>query len=87
MKLVYNQPFTNNRATKCWYGKPPKSIFKYDVIKLQLADAKDILWFTPDEAVDVIRALSSGVHHYLVDSDEHQYIIDSKSEAERKLNE
>lgn len=82
MKLVYNQPFTKGRATKCWYGKPPKGVFKYDMIKLQLADLEDNLWMTPDEASDLIRALSAGLHHFLVNDKSVNHIIDAKGKAE-----
>lgn len=77
MKLIYYQPYTKKRATKCWYGTPPKGIFKNDVIKLQEPDGEQI-WVTPDEAADMIRALSAGLHHALVKHPELKGVAFSK---------
>jgi hypothetical protein len=86
MKLVYNQPYTKKRNTKCWYGKPPKGVFKYDVIKLELPDKSckhcgNFIFITPDEASDFIRALSAGLHHFLVDDKAVKHIIEAKSQC------
>ena len=86
MKLVYSQPYTKKRFTKCWYGIPPKDVFEYDVIKIQLPDNSckhcgGIIYITPDEATDFIRALSAGVHHFLVKDKSISHIIKKKYET------
>jgi FMN phosphatase YigB (HAD superfamily) len=68
MKKVFNQQFTKGGSITCWYGKPPKDIFQYDVIRLKLGK-KDDIYITPDEASCIIRALSAGLSHYLVEED------------------
>ena len=86
MKKVYNQPYTKNRSITCWYGKPPKGVFKHDVIKIKLpahdqvdgCKCEDIIYVTPDEAADLIRALSAGIHHFLVKDESVQHIIRAK---------
>lgn len=77
MKLVYYQPYKKRRNTACWYGEPPKNIFKHDTIKLKLPD-NAIIYLTPDEATDFIRALSAGLHHFLVRDKSVQHIIKAK---------
>jgi len=68
MRKVYCQPYKNKNHISCWYGKPPKGIFRGDVIKLHVSMGDD-LWMTPDEAATMIRALSAGLCHYLVKND------------------
>ena len=65
MRKVYWQPYTKRREISAWIGTPPKGHFKYDLIKVRLSDQGDI-WVTPDEAADIIRALSAALHHWLV---------------------
>jgi len=88
MKQVYNQPYTKKRATTCWYGNPPKDVFKYDVIRIRVPSnmcktCSDILYVTPDEAACLIRALSAGLHHFLVKDKNVNHIIKEKSKAEK----
>lgn len=83
MKLIYNQPYTSKRSTKCWYGKPPKKVFKHDTIKIQIPGQPcehcgSFIFITPDEAADFIRALSAGLHHFLVKDKSVQHIIKAK---------
>ena len=90
MKKVYHQPYTKNRATSCWYGKPEKGIFKYDIIKVKLPsnDCKkcgDYIYITPDEGADIIRAISAGLHHFLVNDVSVSHIIKAKTRAEKQL--
>ncbi len=89
MKLIYNQPYTKHRAISCWYGKPPRTVFRHDVIKLRLpanqcTKCGDYLYITPDEAADIIRALSAGLHHYLVDTNKE--IIKAKRQTEKEID-
>ncbi len=72
MRKVFNQPYTKKRAITCWFGNPPKDIFKYDVIRIKFGDCEKcggIIYMTPDEASTAIRALSAGLSHYLVRND------------------
>ena len=86
MKQVYCQPYKNKKENyhiSGYYGKPPKDVFKYDCIKIHLG--KDcptcggVIYITPDEAADYIRALSAALHHYLVKSEDTKHIIKAKS--------
>jgi hypothetical protein len=77
MKKVYRRSYLGNREISCWYGTPSRGQFEYDVIRLKLSKGDDV-WLTPDEAAAVIRALSAGLHHWLVESDEMREIIDAK---------
>lgn len=67
MREIFCQPYSGKKKISCHYGKPPKDIFKYDVIKLNFGDNFD--YMTPDEAATIIRALSAGLAHYLVKND------------------
>jgi hypothetical protein len=77
MNKVYSQPYNGKKEIACWYGVPPKGHFKYDVIRIELPVGDDI-WLTPDEAADLIRALSAGLHHWLVKSEITKRIIKAK---------
>lgn len=84
MKLVYRQPYTKNRYIACWYGKPPKGVFEHDTIKLKIPSSDcrecgDFIYITPDEAADFIRALSAGIHHFLVKDKSVKHIIKLKN--------
>jgi hypothetical protein len=79
MKKVYCQPYTKGNSIQCWYYKKvPKGVFKYDQIRVRLNEPPDI-WITPDEAADLIRAISAGLHHWLVDNTKR--IIKAKSKS------
>ena len=65
-KLVYKQQYSRGRSTEAAYGKVKGNFFG-DVIHLQLPDNGEVLSLTPNEAMDIIRALSAAVHHYLTD--------------------
>lgn len=87
MKLIYSQPYSKNRKrlqTLCYYGKAPKGIFKWDVIKIRLPGDSckkcgSFIYITPDEAADFIRALSAGLHHFLTKHPIIHEIIKDKS--------
>jgi hypothetical protein len=68
MDMVFNQQFEGGYEISCYYGTPPDDIFEGDVIRLCLAKGDDV-WVTPDEAATLIRALSAGLSHYLVEED------------------
>lgn len=82
MRKIYHQPYTKKRATIAWYGKPPKDVFEYDVIRVQLPDDKGDMWMTPDEAADFIRAVSAGLHHFLCNDKSVKHIIKAKTKAD-----
>lgn len=73
MKLVYSQPYKKNKVIASWFGKPPKKHFKYDVIKLRLSD--EDFWMTPNEALDIIRALGAAVNHWMTTEKFYKKII------------
>ena len=88
MKKVYHQPYTKKRSISCWYGKPPKGVFKHDTIKLKIPSGGckicgDIIYITPDEAADFIRALSAGLHHFLVKDKSVEHIIKDKQGVDK----
>lgn len=70
MRKVYCQPYKGKKEISCWYGKPPKDIFQGDIICLQIP-LGDKIYLTPDEVATCIRALSAGLHHYLVKEDKY----------------
>lgn len=82
MKEVYRQPYTQNRAVEGWYGKPPKGHFKYDQIKLRIPCKEqkgEYFYMTPNEALDIIRALSAAVNHWLLNENGYKKILKALS--------
>lgn len=77
MKLVYVQDYEDGQSIACWYGKPPKGQFIHDTIRLKLG-SKDDIYITPDEAATMIRALSSGLAHFLTSDKSVKHIIKAK---------
>ena len=84
MTKVFSQPYTkvvDNKKVEVeissFYGKPGKTHFKHDCIRLCVSDGDDI-WMTPDEAATIIRALSAGLAHFLVGGKAYSHIIKSK---------
>jgi hypothetical protein len=69
MKRLFSQLYTKGKEITSWYGKPPKSQFRGDVIRFQLGRKEWTFYITPDEAATIIRALSAGLAHYLVNED------------------
>jgi hypothetical protein len=86
MKKVYNQPYKNREGKYVisgYYGKAPKNEFKYDEIGIRIGKGCDkcgaMIYITPDEAADLIRAISASLHHWLVNSEMTKKIIKAKS--------
>ena len=82
MRKVFSQPYKKRKQIASWYGKPPKDIFRYDVIKIHIADGCEKcggnFYMTPDEASTLIRALSAGLAHYLANHSKESKAKDSK---------
>lgn len=84
MKKVYSQPYKGGNHISGYYGKPPKKHFELDEIKIHLGRIeKDcscggFVYMTPDEALDIIRALSAALHHWYLKSDHGKMVIQEK---------
>jgi hypothetical protein len=90
MKQVYCQPYTKGRHISAYIGKPAKGIFEHDQIKIHLGNVpKDCtcggnIYITADECADYIRALSAGLHHWILQNNKHIVKAKNKSEREEK---
>lgn len=82
MIKIYCQPYTKRREISAWYGKAYKGHFIYDQIRIKIPQGDDI-FITPDEAADLIRALSAALHHWFVKSPETKHIIAAKNERQK----
>ena len=68
MRKIFCQPYSKGKHISCYYGKALKGHFKGDIIRVHFGIGDD-LFMTPDEASTLIRALSAGLSHYLVNND------------------